>query len=150
LEVAVEGRNALIGRGEGVFFWIAWRQASRMWLWAKRSWRRTKSATTCTFVGVVLHSLDMSRGSVCRVTYPNYARHLPQMCKLRRGKWRTSAGCAERRAPQTPSDASSTPHFSVAMPPLLGASLSLVHQGRLPTGVWSPGADHPPACPPLR
>ena len=25
----VEGRNALIGCGEAVFFWIAWRQASR-------------------------------------------------------------------------------------------------------------------------
>ena len=32
VEVDVEGRNALIGRGEAVFFWIAWRQASRMWL----------------------------------------------------------------------------------------------------------------------
>ena len=29
VEADVEGRDALIGGGEAVFFWIAWRQASR-------------------------------------------------------------------------------------------------------------------------
>lgn len=28
--VDLEGRNALIGGGEAAFFWIAWRQASRL------------------------------------------------------------------------------------------------------------------------
>ncbi len=148
--MAVEGRNALIGRGEGVFFWIAWRQASRMWLWAKQSWRRTKSATTCTFVGACLHSLDMPRIILIHVLYPNCASKLPQMCKLWRGGWRAALAVEGEGLLTRPSDASSMLHFPVATAPLLGAQLSLMHQERLPTGVWSPGPRHPPVCPPPR
>ncbi len=45
-------------------------------------WYATYRGVACTFVGGVLHSLDMSRVILIRVTYPNYARQLPQMCKL--------------------------------------------------------------------